>query len=301
MQIRLLLALLATIGCAFSPPTHAAEMSIPELGVHFGSLPAGVPDPEVKARIDGYTATLHIGTANLRIDRMEETVPSDSDIRNAGFRATQETGFDEHHFSNTGHPTTINAHDAWITNVSERTRESTLYLSRAYVVVDGHLYRFMAAGWWKSDTPPPDFVAAVKAYSEITFGPVDRSATSGGRPPSGLVKMPYFFPSSRNYYPETARRGGETGIVDLEFSIDGKGRARDVQEIYAAHDLGASARSLLADTRFHVAFGWEDKGYQKLRFTFEVHYGLTGRGMRCEQLPTRVPEALLVLICGSAP
>jgi TonB-like protein len=113
--------------------------------------------------------------------------------------------------------------------------------------------------------------------------------------------MPYFFPSSKDYYPDVARRRGETGVVDLEFSIDGKGRARDVQEIYAAtHDLGAGARLMRTETEFHLSAGWEDKGYQKLRFTFEVHYSLARRGGRCEELPTRVPDAQLALICGSA-
>lgn len=113
--------------------------------------------------------------------------------------------------------------------------------------------------------------------------------------------MPYFYPSNRENYSSVARRRGETGVVDLEFTIDGKGRARDVQEIYAAaSDLAANARSLLADTHFYLSPGWEEKGYQKLRFTLEAHYSLARPGSRCEELPTRIPDALLVLICGSA-
>jgi TonB family protein len=298
MQIRPLLAVLA---CALPLAAHAAELAIPELGIHFSDLPVGVASPKVKARVDGYTATLRMSTAMLRIDRMEETLPSGSDIRNASFRATQEAGFGEHPFSK-GQPTAVNGRDAWTTMSAIRSPEGSVrYSSSTYVVVDQHLYRFLASCWWKGDGPPPDFVEAVKTLSNVTFEPVDRSATSNGGPPSGLVKMPYFFPSSKDYYPDVAKRRGETGVVDLEFSIDGTGRARDVQEIYAAtHDLGASARLMLSETQFHLSPGWEDKGYQKLRFTFEVHYSLARRGARCEELPTRVPDAQLALICGSA-
>jgi hypothetical protein len=302
MPIRLLLALLATLACALPLTGHADELAIPELGIHFADLPAGMVGPEVKARIDGYTATLHIGTGTLRIDRMDETVPSGSDIKNADFRATQREGFEEQTLSNAkGQPTALNGHDAWTTTAAMRSPDGTVwYTSSTYVVVDQHLYRLLASGSWERAGAPPDFLAAMQALSTVTFGPVDRSPVPGGGSPSGLVKMPHFFPSSsKDYYPVASRRRGETGIVDLEYSIDGKGRARDVQEIYAAtQDLGASARSVLTEHQFHVSPGWENRGYQKLRFTFEVHYSLRGRGGRCEELPTRLPEAQLVLVCG---
>jgi hypothetical protein len=234
---------------------------------------------------------------------MEETVPSGSDIKNASFRATQEAGFEEHPFSNAkGQATAINGHDAWTTTTAMRSPDGSVgYTSSTCVVVDQHLYRFLAFGRWKGEGPPPDFLAAMQALSNVKFEPVDRSSVPSGVSPSGLVKMPYFLPSGWNYYPDAARRRGEKGVVDLEFSIDGKGRARDVQEIYAATPiLGASARLMLTEHQYHTSPGWEDKGYQKLRFTFEVHYSLARRGSGCEELPTRLPDAQLVLICGSA-
>jgi hypothetical protein len=147
MQIRPLFAVLA---CALPLAARAAELAIPELGIHFSDLPVGVASPRVKARVDGYTATLHISTAMLRIDRMEETLPSGSDIRNASFRATQEAGFGERPFSNPkGQPTAINGRDAWTTTSAIRSPEGSVsYSSSTYVVVDQHLYRFLATGWW---------------------------------------------------------------------------------------------------------------------------------------------------------
>lgn len=57
---------------------------------------------------------------------------------------------------------------------------------------------------------------------------------------------------------------------------------------------------MMREIQFHVTREWEDKGYQKLRFTVEIHYGLARPGGHCERLPTRLPDAELVLICGSA-
>lgn len=298
-----LLAVIASLACALPLATQAADIAIPELGIRIANLPGGAARPEVKARIDGYTATLHIGTGTLRIDRMEETVPSGSDIKNASFRATQEAGFDEHIFSNAkGQPTVIGGHDAWTTTTGVRFPEAGVkYSSSTYAIVDQHLYRFVATAWWKRDGVPPDFLSAMQGLSNVTFVPIDRSSVPSDRSPSGLVKMPHFLPSDNDYYPDIARRRSETGVVDLEYSIDGKGRARDVQELYAAtHDLGAGARLMLTEQRFHPSPGWEDKGYQNLRFTVEVHYSLARRGSGCEELPTRVPDAELVVICGSA-
>jgi TonB family protein len=121
--------------------------------------------------------------------------------------------------------------------------------------------------------------------------------TLAGTDSSGAVRTPYFEPPSRDYYPTAAKHRGDTGVVDLEFSIDGRGNARDVKQVYAATDeLGASTRSLLKDVQFHVPPGWEDKGYQKLRFTIEAQYFLAPCG---KEMPTRVSDAQLVVICGS--
>jgi hypothetical protein len=89
MRTRSLFASILTIACLWPIVTRAAEMEMPELGIHLVDMPAGVEKPAVKRRIDGYTATLHIGTATLKIDRFDEAVPSGSDIKNDSFRTAQ--------------------------------------------------------------------------------------------------------------------------------------------------------------------------------------------------------------------
>jgi hypothetical protein len=302
MRISRVLVGILTIACAWPVVIHAAEISLPELGIHLMNLPDGVEKPEVKRRIDGYTATLHIGTATLEIDRLDDVVPSGSDIRNETFRASQEAGFPFPPPHVRGQATVIDGHNAWTSTSAVRSGApgaQIAYTSITYALVDAHLYRFRAKGWG-GDTPPPDFIAVVRAMSDLTFATVDSPAVAESESPSGLIKMPYFWPSSKDYYPAAAKRRGDTGIVNLEFSIDGKGHARDVRPIYAATELlGASARSLLTDVQFHLPPDWENKGYQKLRFTFEVHYALWESGHPCAQLPLRVPDAQLVVICGS--
>jgi hypothetical protein len=256
MRTRSLFASILTIACSWPIVTRAAEMAMRELGIHLADMPAGVEKPEVKRRIDGYTATLHIGTATLKIDRFDQAVPSGSDIKNDSFRTAQEPPSYALHPHARGQATTINGHDAWTSTFTIRSggpgSRDLLYTSVTYALVDQHLYSF-AAREVGGDTPPPDFIAAVRAISDLTFSAVDRSAMSDSEPPSGLIRRPYFDPSTKDWYPAAAKRRRETGVVDLEFSIDGRGKARDVQQIYAAtEELGASSRSLLTDVTFHL-------------------------------------------------
>jgi hypothetical protein len=302
MRTSRLLASILTIACAWPVVIHAAEIPLPELGIRLANLPVDAEKPEVKRRIDGYTAMLHIGKATLEIDRLDDAVPSGSDIRNDTFRASQEAGFPFPPPHARGQASVIDGRSAWTSTSALRSGAAgatVAYTSITYALVDAHLYRFKAMGWG-GDTPPPDFVAAVRAMSDLTFATVDRSAVAESEPPSGLVKMPYFWPSSKDYYPAAARRRGDTGVVNFEFSIDGKGHARDVRQIYTATgDLAAGARALLMDIQFHLPPDWENKGYQKLSFPFEVHYALWESGHPCAELPLRVPDAQLVVICGS--
>jgi len=302
MRTSRLLASIPTIACAWPVVIHAAEIPLPELGIRLVNLPVDVEKPEMKRRIDGYTAMLHIGKATLEIDRLDDTVPSGGDIRNDTFRASQEAGFPFPPPHVRGQASVIDGRDAWTSTSAFRSGAAgatVAYTSITYALVDAHLYRFKAMGWG-GDLPPPDFVAAVRTMSDLTFSTVDRSAVAESEPPSGLIKMPYFWPSSKDYCPAAARRRGDTGVVNFEFSIDGKGHARDVRQIYTATgDLAAGARALLMDIQFHLPPDWENKGYQKLSFPFEVHYALWESGHPCAELPLRVPDAQLVVICGS--
>lgn len=294
-----------TIACSWAAVTHAAEISIPELGVELVDVPSGVEKPAIQGRIDGWTATLHIGKATLKIDRFEDIVPSGSDIRNDRFRAAQEPPEYAAHPLPRGQRTGINGLRAWTSTYALRSGvpggKDALYRSVTYVVADQHVYSAAAYEIGAADTPPADFVAAVRIISDLKFVAVDRSGISNTGPLSGLIRKPFFNPSSQDYYPAAAKRHGETGVVDLEFSIDGKGHARDISQIYAdTTDLGASAHRLLTDLHFYLPSGWEANGYQKLRFTLEVQYFLMGSSHPCgNELPPRVSDAQLALICGS--
>lgn len=294
---------LLTMACSWPVALHAAEISIPELGVELVDVPVGVERPEMKRRFDGYTATLHFGKATLRIDRFDEEVPSGSDIKSASFRATQEPPSYTLHPHARGQATTINGHDAWTSAFSlpDGAPGSHLvgYTSVTYALVDQHVYSLAAYGSG-ADAPPSDFLAAVRAISGLRFVSVDRSAVSDSEPRSGLIRMPYFDPSSKDYCPAASKRRDETGVVDLKFSIDGKGQARDVEQIHAAtEDLETSARSLLTDVKFHLASGWEDKGYQKLRFTIEIKYVVRGSSPPGgKESPPSVSDLQVVVVCS---
>jgi outer membrane biosynthesis protein TonB len=133
--------------------------------------------------------------------------------------------------------------------------------------------------------------------SELTFAPIDRSAATAGAA-SGLLKMPAFHPDDRvDWYPAAAVNRSEQGVVDLEFNIDSKGHARDLQETYAAsRTLGKSAQALLKSTAFRVKPDWEEKDYQKVRWNMEFQFWL-GEPGRPEDSPPRVPGAEVVAIC----
>ena len=190
MRTSRLLASILTIACAWPVVIHAAEIPLPELGIRLANLPVDAEKPEVKRRIDGYTAMLHIGKATLEIDRLDDAVPSGSDIRNDTFRASQEAGFPFPPPHVRGQASVIDGRSAWTSISALRSGAAgatVAYTSITYALVDAHLYRFKAMGWG-GDLPPPDFVAAVRAMSDLTFATVDRSAVAESEPPSGLVK-----------------------------------------------------------------------------------------------------------------
>jgi hypothetical protein len=176
-----------------------------------------------------------------------------------------------------------------------------LYTCVTYAIVDQHLYRFVADATG-GDTRPPDFDAVVRAMSELTFGAIDRSAAHSDTAPSGLLTMPAFHPPSNvDWYPPAAKRRGEQGIVGLEFSIDGKGHVQDVRRNYGdATDLATSAQGMLQSAVFRAGPGWEERGYEKLRFAIEFQFSIDEPGRHCRgNSPPRVPGAQVVAICGS--
>jgi hypothetical protein len=312
-----LMAVLTLNSCGVAPqrvpvstppvPSYHNKIEIPELGIHMTDLPDDVTTPQVIRRVDGYQANLRIRTATLTIARLEDPVPAGTDVRDAAYRAIQQAAFDEDFGPKAhGEATAINGHAAWTTFSARRTGYNgtvAFYTCVTYAIVDQHLYRF-AANATGGDTRPPDFDAAVRATSELTFGAIDRSAAHNDTAPSGLLTMPTFHPASNvDWYPPAAKRGGEQGIVGLEFSIDAKGHAQELRRTYGeASDLTTSAQAMLQSAVFRVGPRWEKSGYQKLRFEMEFQFSIDepGRGRRCSGYsPPRVPGAEVVAICGS--
>jgi TonB family protein len=282
--------------------SHASALDIPELGVHIAQLPDASATPRVIRRLDGYQAIMPIGKATLTIARVDAPVPSSSDITAASFRIAQQAEFYEQpNPSAHEHASTVSGHDAW-TIVSARSGgwHTVNYRCVTYTIVDQHLYR-LVAGATGQDRIPPDFVAATRVMSELTLGPVERSSTPN-EAAVGLLKMPAPRISNLDRYPETALRRGEQGVVDLEFSIDSKGHTREIHETYSdSNAFGAAAQELVRDTTYQVKPGWEESGYQKLRFPIEVQFSIAKGSSSCprEEAPPRIPEAEVWRVCST--
>jgi len=290
--------------CAWPAASRANTVDIPELGVQILGLPSNLDRPRVIRRFDGYSALLHIGTAKLSISRPEDPVSSDSDVRNAAYRTTLEAdlgrdlGPKEH-----GRATAVNGHSAWTTFTIGPSNNPNrfIYASTTYVTVDQHLYWFSAEAIG-GDKRPPDFDAALQAISDVKFVPVDRSSMQNAAPPQGLLRMPNFHvPLNVDYYPAASKRRGEQGTIEFEYSINAKGHVTDVHQGEAtSEDLAKNARRLWQSVVFQVKPGWEESGYDKLRFPIEVQFWLGIPGRPCpEDVPPKVVDAVVVSVCGT--
>jgi Gram-negative bacterial TonB protein C-terminal len=103
-------------------------------------------------------------------------------------------------------------------------------------------------------------------------------------------------------YSAVARRLNEEGIVDVEYSVDGNGHARDVKEVYASSPhLGSQIPEYLKSAKFGVPANWEQTGSQNARYTLEFRFAL-GPPQGCSATSgaaPRNPEARVISVCGS--
>ena len=292
------------LGFLFPIASPAGELTIPALGVRIPNLPENATPPQVTARLDGLMAVMQVGTATLTIARIADPVPPGSDVTDPAYRAALEAYFG----GREGTPpyeraTTVGGHDAWTVASARRFGSYDRrinYVSATYTIVDQHTYRIHATAHGV-DTMPPDYVTAVRMMANLAFETVDAAAVEKLGAPAGLLQMPSFQPSSGDFYPPTARRLNEQGIAGIEFSINGKGHAQDMRELYAtAADLGKGAQALLASTRFKVPPDWAQKGYQSVRFSIEIQYVLVppGGGFP-EQAPPRMQTDQVIVVSGS--
>ena len=110
--------------------------------------------------------------------------------------------------------------------------------------------------------------------SDITFERVIRPPASAGKPTP--VKPPRMIAPPTQLYPPQARRLGEQGVVDFEYTIDGSGHAQDIQQLYAsAPQLAELIPAYLRSAQFRVPANWEQTGSANGRYTTEFRFALS--------------------------
>jgi len=104
--------------------------------------------------------------------------------------------------------------------------------------------------------------------------PVARPQLSGpeSAATADRARMPRFnYENVPPWYPPASMKGTEA--VDIEFNVDGRGHAKDLQQTYAASpELGAIASAYVRGRLFVVPADWEAKSSQNERFTIEFQF-----------------------------
>jgi hypothetical protein len=292
-----------------STVTYGKEIAIPELGVVLPGVPDKASAPQIVERPSGYAATLQIGTTGLSVYRDDKPVPPNASLADAAFRAGLQVMPE-------GKPepgaktamTVVDGHEAWTWAAARRAGPSpfVIYDCVTFVIVDQHLYRF-AANSLAQGTRPPEFVSAVETMSSVRFEPL---RSPDPPPPITLAdaksgKTPRFVagPVDFELYPAAAKRRGEHGAVDFEFTIDGRGHVRDIKQTYSAgSDLGKDIPHYLENGVFRVPVGWAQAGLENQHYKFEVQYSFIRHGAPCtEQKPARAVGAEAIAICADRP
>jgi TonB family protein len=84
--------------------------------------------------------------------------------------------------------------------------------------------------------------------------------------------------AARSYYPLQAQCLGLTGRVGLEYSLDRKGRARNIAVAESAGSLlDASARKLLLEAHYSIPADWATNGDPETRFKVAVIFELRNK------------------------
>jgi hypothetical protein len=272
--------------------SQADVAEVPELGVKFTDLPSGLPQFQVNGGPWGYEATTHLGKTYLWVHRDDDPVPSGSDVNDSRYRAT----FLNAEHSKHSKATSLGGHPAWTVGEALHLGPITLYSWLTYVIVDQHLYNFKVSGSGPDGTA--DFDSLLKGVYSVAFEPIQRAEPAAPKGP----KVPRFVFGGDDFYPTTSTRRGEQGMVGIEFSIDGKGRAQQLKELHApSHDLAAAASAVLKEGVFRVPADWEVSGSHNQRFTMEVEFTLVELGTPCHSVqPAHTGTAAVVRICGTA-
>jgi Gram-negative bacterial TonB protein C-terminal len=285
----------------------ADAVDISEIGIRMLDLPSDATKPRVTEQFKGYLAALRIGEAQLTIFRLEDPVPSGSSVRDSGYRNTVQSDFGDRLRLAKAHAeaTSVAGYDAWTISNASGFVGNAQYTCIRYMIVDQHLYRFRAYVFDNTGSKkiPTNFDRVVQAMSAISFEAVQRPEGHSGESVSRPPKMPEFqLPSSaKNLYPDDAKRRNEQGILEVEFSIDGQGHARDVKKLYVeSPHLADAVPGVLEAGVFKIPPAWVQQGYQNLRFTMEIVFALTaGKYCFTDVVSARAPGEEVMQVCGS--
>jgi Gram-negative bacterial TonB protein C-terminal len=291
----------AIVGCFLALLSSAAapamEMDYPALGVRLTELPADSKTLGDGDMWKGYRVRIAIDrNASIVISRFDQVV-SQGNLADKGYRDALRNQLDIQPVSGSVRKlVTVAGQPAWLVGSAQRVGPMALYQCNYLLVVDHHLYEIAISAVGESKAATSSFETAAESVGSVVFGPVQPRAEK----PLAAGEMPPFLlgNGSNHFYPDSARRLGEQGAVELKFSIDGAGSAQGVQAAGDANaDLVKSAESYLADGGFKVPQGWEQSGGPKQTFTMEFRFELS-----CPDAhppPQVVPEAQLVTICAS--
>lgn len=291
----------------YAVASHSTEIEVPEMGVRLTNLPEGTTKSKLFETLDSYSTSVQIGSVSLNIMRLEDPAPVGASLTDATYRKALQDNFgDDLGPKARGQTTFISGNTAWtlFTAVQPIPAPVVDYTCITYVIANDHPYRLRAytEAVYSSHTPinrPPDFDAAVQAMSYIKFEPVTRPPSSPDL--SSRLKLPRYVAKQGNLYPDAARARNEEGVVDVEFSIDGKGHARDVKQTFeSSSHLAKHISEYLNGTEFRVPANWEERGLQASRFNMEFQFVLAtpSRGCGVEAQP-RVLDATVITVCGS--
>jgi hypothetical protein len=276
---------------------HAAPLDIPELGVRIADAPPAATTPKVTDWLAGYTASFQVGVAAAAVERLSDPVPATATLADRRYRSGVHEYFELNGVDGRREArTSIAGQDAWSMCGAEAQPDSSVHWHCAYyLVADQHLYRLVVHA--VSPQKPPEFDAVVRAFYGIAFEPVSFPPGPDGQPVAPR-KQPNFRIEhmDRDWYPHLARSRGEQGVVDTDFSIDGKGRAQDLRVSYATSpDLTPEIADMVHSMFFKVPAGWETSASRALRFTIEIQFAL----QPCSFPDPRVDGAMRVTVCRS--
>jgi Gram-negative bacterial TonB protein C-terminal len=288
--------------------SHAAEIAIPELGIRFNDTPQPMRPIELTERPTGFEAYAQLSRpTSLTVYRDDYPAPAGS-LDDPQYRAdlVKKYGGDWS-AQGKGAKIRVGGHDAWAVGSARRFGSGGTIIAKelsCLLIVDQRFYRITV--WTGGTEGSEEFSAMAKAIEQGTvFEPIKRPELPAYAPDDPPAGPPRFVEAGRiPWYPAIARGRGEQGVVDLQFSINSDGQARQIKKIYqGATHLGDNAVAHLEDGVFRLPPDWQQSGRANRRYVIEFQYSLVVGSSDCPKPKpsTRAPEARIIALCASTP